>query len=88
MTRSAHEHTLWSPASSKEPPTVMDVTCPVCGSTRVVFDMESDSRAARCSACEAQWEQRGSRQRNVRPGKLKGMPKGKRSGLAVFPIRE
>ncbi len=66
----------------------MDVTCPVCGSIRLVMDPEGTTRAARCSICEAQWEQRGSRQRNIRPGKLKGVPKRERSGLAVFPMGE
>jgi hypothetical protein len=66
----------------------MDVTCPVCGSNRLVIDDESEPRAARCSVCEAQWEQRGRRQRNVRPGKLKGIPRDKPSGLTVFPMSE
>jgi len=67
---------------------LFEITCPVCGSDRVVAESEVDPRALRCSACEARWEQRGSRQRNIRPGKLKGMPENRRSGLAVFPMRE
>jgi anti-sigma B factor antagonist len=40
--------------------------CPVCGSARVVVVINR-TRGAFCSDCGAQWAQRGSEQRNVRP---------------------
>ena len=67
---------------------MVDITCPVCGSSRVVMSLVDTDPSMRCSRCEATWDQHGSRQRNVRPGKLRGVPERRRRGLAVFPLRE
>lgn len=70
----------------EETTTPNNVTCPVCGSVEVVIDLSDEIPAARCETCEATWEQRGSRQRAVRPGKLRGVPDRRKRGLAVFPF--
>jgi hypothetical protein len=73
----------------REDKPVMMLTCPVCGSAEGSTVVEAEPRQARCSRCEATWEQRGSRTRNVQAGKLRGArPRAKRGALDVFRIRD
>jgi hypothetical protein len=65
------------------------VTCPVCGSPQIVVDLVVDEvRPVSCTECDATWDQRGRRQLNVKPGKLRGIPPRDRTGLVVFPMKE
>jgi hypothetical protein len=67
---------------------MLEITCPVCGSSGVVMSLVANDPSIRCSRCEATWEQHGGRQSNVRPGKLRGVPERQKRGLAVFPMGE
>ncbi len=63
------------------------IGCPVCGSPNVRVDLIDGSRQALCRDCDAAWEQRGSRQVAVRPGRLRGVPDRLSHGLAVIPMQ-
>jgi hypothetical protein len=64
------------------------INCPVCGSPQVVVSLAAETRPLSCEDCEATWEQRGGRQRGVRPGNLRGVPGRRKEGLATFPLGE
>ena len=58
--------------------------CPVCGSTKVAVATVDGIQRATCSACGATWEQRGTKQRSIRPGRLRGARRWS-GGLAILP---
>ena len=64
------------------------LTCPLCGFPQIADSLVDGDRSVTCPECEATWEQRGSRQRHVVPGNIRGVPRRSRRGLMVFPQEE